>query len=101
MERLICALAALPLLVVTATAQPMLLDERQMDRVTAGEDLSTWRLDPSAVPNGTLVAKVQADGLVNSALDSFVAFVTPRAGSIGAGGQINRFDVHFFEQGNF
>ena len=102
MDRLIYALAALPFLVVAAMAQPTLLDERQMDHVTAaGEDLASWRLNPSAVPGGTLVAKVNADGIVNGALDSFVAYVTSPMGAIGAAGQINRFDVHFFEQGNF
>jgi len=46
MKKLLCGVAALPFLTATAFAQPAVLDERQMDTVTAG-----WSLAEADISN--------------------------------------------------
>ena len=46
MKKLLCGVAALPLLTATAFAQPSVLNEKQMDTVTAG-----WSLEELDVSN--------------------------------------------------
>ena len=42
MKKLLCAVVALPFLTATAFAQPSVLDEKQMDTVTAGWSLNEY-----------------------------------------------------------
>ena len=83
MKAIICALAILPLLDVTVSAEPMRLTEMQMDRVTAGESLTTFQISPLVVPGGGLIAKNQADALLASIVNQYLTLVLPRIGPNG------------------
>lgn len=84
MRMIVFGIIILPLFASAAIARPVQLTETQMDRVTAGESLASFRIDPILVPGGNLIAKNQADAMIAAIFTQYLQLVLPRMGTSGS-----------------